>query len=167
MQKYQRGLYLLVLLLGFAVVIVAMGGGLFSQDSPWYLQWQHQMFYNLCHQIPERSFWFNGQPMAVCSRCIGIYAGFLGGWILLPVLSRTDLGDMKSVKKGILFVLLLNIFDIVGSVLGFWENTLVSRLALGILLGSSTALIFLGDFFNITIKSKESHHGRISAADVK
>ena len=29
----------------------------------------------ICHQRPERSFFSNGQQLAVCARCIGLYAG--------------------------------------------------------------------------------------------
>jgi uncharacterized membrane protein len=29
----------------------------------------------ICHQRPERSFFVNGQQMAVCARCTGLYAG--------------------------------------------------------------------------------------------
>lgn len=167
MRLRQIHLYLLVLLLGFVVVVVALGGGLFKQEAPWYMQWQHQAFLTLCHQMPERSFWINGQPMAVCSRCIGIYSSFFVGWIALPFWSKFRIKEKIAIKKVVLLVLLLNIFDIVGNLLGFWENTLVSRLLLGILMGSSTTLIFLGDFFDITITSKKSHHGRITATEIK
>jgi uncharacterized membrane protein len=29
----------------------------------------------ICHQRPERSFFLNGQQMAVCARCMGLYTG--------------------------------------------------------------------------------------------
>jgi uncharacterized membrane protein len=33
----------------------------------------------LCHQLPWRSFWLDGQPLALCARCTGLYlGGFLG-----------------------------------------------------------------------------------------
>ncbi|MCJ7681492.1 MAG: DUF2085 domain-containing protein, partial [Candidatus Aminicenantes bacterium] len=34
-----------------------------------------------CHQIPSRCFSIAGFPLAVCSRCLGIYVGFLTGFI--------------------------------------------------------------------------------------
>jgi uncharacterized membrane protein len=37
------------------------------------------LFKGLCHQIPERSLIICGAPMAVCSRCAGIYAGIAIG----------------------------------------------------------------------------------------
>lgn len=148
MQIRQPILYVAILVLVIFVVLVAIGGGLFSQSSPWPMQWQHRTFYGLCHQIADRSFWINGQPMAVCSRCIGIYSGFAMGWVLLPVISLTGIKRMASIKKIVVVVLLFNIVDAAGNFFGLWQNTLVSRTVLGGLLGSSAALIFVGDLFH-------------------
>ena len=35
------------------------------------------LFAPLCHQIATRSFLIGGEPLSVCARCTGIYAGFL------------------------------------------------------------------------------------------
>ena len=148
MQIRQPILYGSVFLLVSVVVVVAIGGGLFYQSTPWILQWQHQTFYSLCHQIADRSFWVNGQPMAVCSRCIGIYSGFLFGWLLLPVLSLINSMRLTYIKKIVVFVLLFNLIDAAGNFFGLWHNTLISRTVLGGMLGSSAALIFVGDFFH-------------------
>lgn len=166
MQTQQINVYALVLILISVVVIVAFGGGLFNQPTPWLSQWQHQSFWNLCHQIPDRSFWLNGQPMAVCSRCMGIYSGFALGWLLLPMWAMMKLPTTWPMKNVALFILVINFFDIVGNILGFWENTLVSRLALGSLMGISAALIFTGDFFKINIQLKGNHHGRITESGI-
>jgi uncharacterized membrane protein len=147
MQIRQPILYGAVLFLVFIVVLVAIGGGLFNQSASWYVQWQHQTFYSLCHQIADRSFWINGQPMAVCSRCMGIYSGFALGWALLPIMSLINFNGVASVKKIAVVVLLFNFIDIAGNFFGLWQNTLLSRAALGGILGSSAALIFIGDFF--------------------
>lgn len=37
------------------------------------------LFSGSCHQMPDRSFWIMGYPMALCSRCTGIYAGSFFG----------------------------------------------------------------------------------------
>jgi uncharacterized membrane protein len=42
------------------------------------------LFGSFCHQLPDRSLWFFGAPMAVCSRCAGIYAGIALGAALPP-----------------------------------------------------------------------------------
>jgi len=166
MQTQQAQLYLLVLAIISFIVVAALGGGLFNQQSPWFLQWQHQAFLNFCHQVPDRSFWINGQPMAVCSRCLGIYAGFGLSWIALPLWSWWKIGERFPVKKIALAAVLINFFDIIGNILGFWENTLVSRLALGWLIGWTVVLLFSEDFFKITIKSKGNHHGRTTKSKI-
>ncbi|HKK47148.1 MAG TPA: DUF2085 domain-containing protein [Balneolaceae bacterium] len=158
-------LYLLVSGLLIFIIITALGGGLFGQTAPFYMQWQHKLFAGLCHQSPARSFWINGQPMAVCSRCLGIYSGFALSWFLLPALSLFSL-ENTSVRNVVFMMVLLNVIDVVGNVLGFWQNTLVSRLVLGWLMGWTAGLFFTGDFFKITIKSIGNHHGRITA-DIK
>lgn len=166
MANRQANLYLFVLAAIGGIVMIGLGGGLFNQQAPWQLQWQHEAFSALCHQNPARSFWINGQPMAVCSRCLGIYAGFAGGWFLLPFLASGNVAEKWNIKKITLAVVVINIVDIVGNILGFWENTLVSRLAFGCMLGISVALIFSGDFFKTINKSKEKQYGRVTATDI-
>lgn len=41
-----------------------------------------ELFAPLCHQMPERSFWLMGEPLAVCHRCTGIYFGLFAGALL-------------------------------------------------------------------------------------
>lgn len=166
MQRHNLKLYLLVLVSIAGVVIIALGGGLFSQKQPWLLQWQHQAFMHLCHQIPERSFWIGGQPMAVCSRCLGIYAGFALGWMLLPSISLLKTDRSWPYKKVLIAAVLINIADIVGNVAGFWENTLTSRVILGGVLGASAAILFSGMFFNRKIKSIGKYYGRITTTGI-
>src|SRR5262249_26791053 len=38
----------------------------------------------VCHQMPERSFYLFGHPLAVCARCTGIYFGIAVGMICYP-----------------------------------------------------------------------------------
>ncbi len=44
----------------------------------------YALFSPICHQIPSRSFFFRGLPLAVCGRCLGIYAGALAGLAAYP-----------------------------------------------------------------------------------
>lgn len=166
MQSSNYTLYLLVLALITAVVISALGGGLFDQHQFWRLQWQHQAFFQLCHQIPERSFWINGQPTAVCSRCLGIYSGFALGWMLLPAIDFLKIFRFLPVKMILIAAVLINLFDTVGNFIGFWENTLTSRLILGCIMGLAAAVLFSGTFFNKKTKSTGKHYGRITTSGI-
>ena len=44
----------------------------------------YRSFSAVCHQMPERSFHLHGFPLGVCSRCTGIYVGFIIGLMLYP-----------------------------------------------------------------------------------
>lgn len=58
--------------------------------------------YALCHQIPERTFKINGQPIALCARCTGMYVGAMLG-ILYQLLLGRRRGGLPEKKH--LFVL--------------------------------------------------------------
>jgi uncharacterized membrane protein len=157
--------YFLVLLATAAVLIVGIGGGLWGQQIPWQLQWQHRAMNFVCHQLPDRSYWINGQPMAICSRCLGIYGGFLASWLSLPLVDylKNSPWPAKSLAAG---AVLINLADILGNLLGFWENTLTLRLILGGMVGMSATLFFTDTFFNRNIKHEGDPHGRITTTGV-
>lgn len=158
----QRGLYFFVLVMATALVVIAPGGGLFGQANSWPVQWQHQAFSSLCHQMPERSFWIGGQPMAVCSRCLGIYAGFLAGWLALPFWGSINFKKPAAYKNLFFIILGINVLDILGNVLGFWQNTLISRFVLGWLAGLATAVLLSGSFFIKKNKQTETYYGGVT-----
>ena len=166
MQNQQTYLYWLVLALLSGILLMAFGGGLFQQQAPWHMQWQHQLFRDLCHQSPDRSLWVNGQPMAVCSRCFGIYTGLTFGWILLPLVRKLSSIRSKAFQRILFVILALNILDVLGNSTGLWQNTLLSRVLIGYMLGNAVAFIFVGDFFNSIIKSTNTIHGRTTARDI-
>jgi len=47
--------------------------------------WLYFFYHPICHQLPGRSFFLWGFPLAVCQRCFGLYLGFWLGVLLLPV----------------------------------------------------------------------------------
>lgn len=49
----------------------------------------HLSFSFVCHQKEERCFFINDVPLPVCSRCTGIYTGFLAGVFFFPILRRS------------------------------------------------------------------------------
>lgn len=161
MRYQQFPLYLLVMVLSSVVLIIALGGGIFAQQEHWLFQWQHQMFSSICHQDPDRSFFINNQPMAVCSRCLGIYSSFWLCWLLMPLISRIHTHKKPKMLVGIF--LLVNIVDVIGNMVGVWQNTLYSRLILGILLGGGTVQLFSEDFFQQKIQTNGDQYARITS----
>lgn len=86
--------------------------------------------------------------MAVCSRCLGIYSGWTLGWILLPILNILKTVNFNTLVNILVGIVLVNLVDISGDIVNYWENTLTSRLVLGMLLGSAAAVLFTGEFAN-------------------
>jgi uncharacterized membrane protein len=112
-------------------------------------------FSKICHQIPERSFFIFGKQLAVCSRCAGLYLGFLVGAILYPTLFKYNRDWIPSRKLFILPLILISI-DILIRVLHLAENTFASRFSTGIILGASTALFVVPGILTIVLKSPYS-----------
>jgi uncharacterized membrane protein len=91
-------------------------------------------FAQVCHQIPERSFFLRGHPIAVCHRCAGIYFGLLlgsllGGKIFLFVLEPSRRRWWVAACVVPLAV------DALAPATGLWANTMLTRSATGALFG--------------------------------
>lgn len=92
----------------------------------------------VCHQAPERSFYFHGYPMGVCSRCVSIYAGFIIGLSLYPF--ARDLREDRLPHRWILIAAAIpTVMDFTAGILGLFENTFLSRALTGILFGAVAA----------------------------
>ena len=71
-------------------------------------RWLRILFAPLCHQIPERSFWLNGRPLAVCVRCSGFYFGFLAGML---VYARRAFAMRSGTLRLLLVLILCDVFN--------------------------------------------------------
>jgi uncharacterized membrane protein len=93
--------------------------------------------YNICHQIPERSFYYKQKQFPVCARCTGIILGYC----------TIPLFYFGIIKISILFIILLNIPFLIDSVtqyMGYRESNNKLRLITGILTGfACSALVVL------------------------
>ncbi|MCS6874717.1 MAG: DUF2085 domain-containing protein [Pyrinomonadaceae bacterium] len=97
-------------------------------------------FSYVCHQIENRSFTFHGHKLAVCSRCFGFYFSFLVGLFIYPLFFRR-FDDAEPIPPFWLIIALIPIgLDWSLGVLGFWENTHLSRFTTGFILGFTCAI---------------------------
>jgi len=127
-----------------------------SHVSPWE-RLVYSVFSPVCHQLPSRSFHLLGQPLAVCARCLGIYAGFFIGVGLYPFLRGFE---ETSLPRTSIFVLISFpiVTDTLGNLARLWETSNAVRFATGLLWGSLLPLYFitgLADLF-LNIKKKSS-----------
>ena len=95
----------------------------------------YAVFSPVCHQLPERSFFFRGFPLAVCGRCLGIYLGFSAGTILYPFLCRFNRPSLPATSIFVLFSLPIGL-DSTGIFLGLWASPIGLRLAVGLIWGA-------------------------------
>jgi uncharacterized membrane protein len=113
----------------------------------------YEAFSYLCHQLPERSLHLEGQKLAVCSRCTGLYFGFALSVLLYPLarsLKRVDTPRLRWLLLATVPVIL----DWSLTFLGLWKNTHLSRFLTGALFSVVAAvyvvpgLIDLGQSFS-------------------
>lgn len=88
----------------------------------------------LCHQIPDRCFKLNGKPLPICSRCTGIYAGIILGFLTNFF---EPLVWINSFYPALIFTILLIPIGIdgTGQLLGFWKSNNPRRFLTGFLAG--------------------------------
>ncbi|MBI4457023.1 MAG: DUF2085 domain-containing protein [Acidobacteria bacterium] len=87
-------------------------------------------FAPICHQIPQRSLWLFGKPLAVCARCSGFYFGFLAALTLNFV---CKISTRKGVLCGALGIVLL---DALNGILAVYPDLALFRF------GSATLFSF-------------------------
>jgi uncharacterized membrane protein len=96
----------------------------------------------VCHQQGARSFHWCGWPLAVCARCLGIYAGALLGLLLYP--RWRSLNTLALPARRYLVVALAPLFiDWALGALGIIASPAVTRMATGLLAGSTAAFYLL------------------------
>jgi uncharacterized membrane protein len=91
-------------------------------------------FSKVCHQRPERSFMLFGAQVAVCVRCVGIYAGAALG-SLLRVRTAVAIRALGA-------ALIVNCADIALELLHIHGNTPLIRLLIGGTLGIALGAMF-------------------------
>lgn len=126
----------LFLTLSWAVVCAGIVAAplLTSGSRPLAGGFTYLLFSQVCHQTPERSFFLNGQPLAVCHRCSGIYFGLLLG----SLISAKMFSPLLSIPRRRWWVLAGAaplVMDALGPIIGFWTNSPLSRAATGALFG--------------------------------
>lgn len=116
-------------------------------------------FSYVCHQMSWRSYHIGEQPMAVCARCFGFYGGFLlglGAFPLFRSLSNTD-----PFSRIWLFLAMIPMgIDWSLEFFGIWNNTHLSRLISGAILGAACAFFIVPALIEINYFLSEKFQKR-------
>lgn len=89
----------------------------------------------ICHQMPSRSFYVEGTQVALCHRCVGIYAAIPVAIAAFAVLRRWDHVFSARPLLTVGASLVPMGIDWALNATGIWTNTPFSRLATGALFG--------------------------------
>jgi uncharacterized membrane protein len=112
----------------------------------------YRSFSAFCHQIPERSYFVAGHPLAVCARCTGLYAGFALTFLLYPLI-RSLKSTETPPRKWLILAAIPMAVDFSLTIFGIWENTHTSRLFTGLLLGSTTVFYVIPGITDLSLLS--------------
>ncbi|HKO95902.1 MAG TPA: DUF2085 domain-containing protein [Pyrinomonadaceae bacterium] len=135
----------------FVATIIAAPLLAAAGDSQLLARTIYKAFSHLCHQIPERSFFLNGHPFAVCARCTGIYAGFAAASLLYPVLK--SLRQTETPARKWLFIAAAPLaIDWSIEFFGIANNTHTSRFVTGALLGATAVFFVLPGLIELTLR---------------
>lgn len=132
-------LILLGIVLWIAAIFVAP---YLKSQSPAYGKLIYIVFSSTCHQIPSRCLTLNGNPLAVCSRCLGIYFGFFLGTILFPIFRGFSSELLPKVKILILMSFPI-VIDSMANVVSFWASAHWLRLCTGLIWGAILPFYFI------------------------
>jgi uncharacterized membrane protein len=106
----------------------------FSTHLGWPLSsYFYEFFAPLCHQSPERCFHLLAEPVAVCTRCLGLYTGVLIGLMVCPLLPGLTEMLLERPRMMLLFTIPMGLDLLV-------ENTHASRYFSGLIASFPIAL---------------------------
>jgi uncharacterized membrane protein len=94
-----------------------------------------QVFSRFCHQIPSRSPHVHGIQLAVCHRCLGIYAALPLAAFLYLGLQAWQAALWRAARWIIPLSLIPLGLDWILDVIGWWMNTPLSRILTGAIFG--------------------------------
>lgn len=133
--KAERQLYFITLfLICLWLAGIFLGPWLESLSAKKSAGFIYAVFSSVCHQIPARCFKFQGFPLAVCGRCLGIYVGFLVTMLILPFFKRFPELILPEIKVFVILSLPM-VLDYFSSLTGFWQSPALIRFLTGFIWG--------------------------------
>jgi uncharacterized membrane protein len=113
----------------------------------------YRFFSFICHQINNRSFHYREFPFAVCARCFGVYLGFFIGLIVYPLCRKIE--NSEPFPRIWLFLAMIPMgVDFALGFFNIWENTHLSRLITGGILGFACAVFIVPAIADIVAQVK-------------
>lgn len=123
------------------IILIFMAPVLKSLNNP-LNAFIYSIFSPICHQNPSRCFYFNGHPLAVCTRCLGIYFGFFMATVFFPLVNRFK--SVRPPKNQIFYVFSFPIvMDTFGNLFNLWHTADWLRFVIGFTWGILLPFYFI------------------------
>jgi uncharacterized membrane protein len=119
----------------------------------------YRLFSPVCHQDAGRCFLLAGMPVAVCERCSAIYAGFLIGALVYPLLALF-LGRQELPRWLLGAGALPMLLDVAGGLSGVHDVTVVTRVLTGATFGVVVALFIVPTAMSAAVELVERRNSR-------
>ncbi len=132
----------------FFVVAVWSPPLCYSSLVEWFGSWQKRLFSLVCHQQLDRMFHINGIPMAVCSRCTGIYTGLFAAVAIFSLFYTVLIKTKLYITQTFAIVSLIVILDGAANLFQIWHTPDAIRLLVGASWGVLTGVLLV-DSLNI------------------
>lgn len=114
----------------------------------------YSLYAPVCHQIPSRCFWLQGHALAVCGRCLGIYAGFAAGLFLYPLVRGFSRPTLPAALLFALLTLPLAVDGLAGFV-RIWRSPIGVRFATGFVWGAILPFYFVAGLADLLRARKD------------
>jgi uncharacterized membrane protein len=143
LQKYSRLVWGIFTFAAFVWLFFIVSAPVFEANGVKSIsQPAYKFFSFICHQINNRSFHYHEFPFAVCARCFGVYLGFFLGLIVYPIFRKIE--NTEPFPRIWLFLAMIPMgIDFSLGFFGIWENTHISRLITGGILGFACAVFIV------------------------
>lgn len=133
--QFTKRTYLVLL----SLVVLWCGGILLapavSAIAPGVSSFLYSYYSPICHQTDVRSFHLFGQKLAVCIRCSSIYGSFFLSLLLFAATQRLSAPSMPK-RRWIALAILPMVVDVLLSLTGIHESTMLTKTVTGALFGS-------------------------------
>jgi uncharacterized membrane protein len=143
--KYAKLAYSMVLFGGVAWCSAIVLAPIFISSSGILMDagiFLYAFFHPICHQLNARSFFIDGMPLGVCSRCSAIYFSFLIGTLIYPAVR--NIGRPEIPPRWILICSCVPMFvDAFPWRFGMYEATLATRAITGSIAGFAVAFFIV------------------------
>lgn len=141
----------IVLLIFISIWIIGFIPQLFNNDLfSLIYPFQKQIYSNVCHQIPDKSFTINQIHLLVCARCTGIYFGSLTA-ALIMIFFR---GKLFIKTFQLILISLPLLLDVTFVSAGVYNYTKIFALITGLLFGSGVFIYILYSIENLLFKNE-------------